>query len=552
MLAAPRLAPLLKATPRLPFRMPNLPTSLFVMGAGLLGARTARLMQPRGWALAAQAKHQRRLSRALAKTSYGRAQGIEAGMSDAAWREKVPLRTYQGFLPYIDRMMAGETSVLWPGRCSYFAVSSDTTAGQIEYLPVTDALLAHFRWAGLDSLFYYSNRVGRSSVFGGKHLLSGGGTPLVPVPENTLYQASAGDISGITERNIPGWMQRLLYEPGREIAEISDWPTKIRAIAARCAGRDIRMLAGIPSWILIMASALLEEGARMRSGRRPATLRELWPNFECLVHGGVPVAPFLPELRSICGPGVNFHEVYPVSEGFIAAQDAEPEAGLRLMADAGIFYEFIPLTDYNEELVAALGRRTVPLEGVRVGVDYVLIMSTPGGLTRYVMGDVVRFLSAEPPRLIYTGRIKRQLSTFGEQVIEKELTDALTSVCTQHGWRVVNFHVAPVFVSSIIGQTRGNHEWWIELRPGTHLTPRGPLMASELDLALQRLNESYAAKRGGGGLLPPTVRLVMPGLFEQWQRSVGRWGGQNRVPRCRGDRKIAEELAKISRFHDSV
>lgn len=532
--------------------MPNLPTSLLVFGAGLLGARTARLLQPRGWALAAQAKHAHNLRGALAKTSYGRAHGIEAGMSEQAWRDKVPLRTYEGLVPYVERMMAGEPNVLWPGRCSYFAVSSGTTAGRTKYLPVTNAMLDHFRRAGLDSLFYYTNRVGRSSLFGGKHLFLGGATSLVPVAENTRYEASAGDLSGITARNLPAWVERFLYEPGVEIAQIADWPTKIQAIAERCAGRDIRMLAGIPSWLLILAAALLDEGARTRGGSRPGTLRELWPQFECLVHGGVPIAPFSDELRSVCGPGVNFHEVYPASEGFIAAQDSESEAGMRLMADAGIFYEFIPLKDYNEELVSVLGRRAVPLEDVRTGVDYVLIMSTPGGLTRYVIGDVVRFISTEPPRLVYTGRTKLQLSAFGEHVIEKELTDALTSVCASHGWQVVNFHVAPVFMNSIIGQKRGSHEWWIELRPGTNDTPRGPAIAVELDIALQRLNDDYEAKRIGGGLLPPTVRLVMPGLFEQWQRSAGRWGGQNKVPRCRGDRRIADELAQLSRFHDSV
>ncbi len=528
------------------------PQSFLSFGAGLLGARTTRRLRSPGWALAAQAKHSVALRLAYAKTSYGRAHGIEPGMGDQTWRERVPLSTYEGFAPHIERMKRGEADVLWPGRCSYFAVSSGTTAGRTKYLPITAAMIAHFRRAGLDSLFYYGARAGRASVFGGKHLFLGGATSLTPLAEAKDHPAFAGDLSGITALHLPGWVEKHLYEPGSEIAQLSDWPAKIDAIARRCAGLDVRMLAGIPSWVLILAAALFDESARARGGPRPATLRELWPHFECLVHGGVPIGPFAAELRAVCGPGVRFHEVYPASEGFIAAQDAEPEAGLRLMADAGIHYEFLPLADYDEARMPHLGAKAVPLEGVKAGVDYVLILNTPAGLARYIIGDVVRFISTEPARLVYVGRTKLQLSAFGEHVIEKELTDALTLVCSRHAWQVVNFHVAPIFINSLTGQKRGSHEWWLELRAGTVETPTGPVIAAELDRELQRINDDYEAKRLGGGLLPPTVRLVMPGVFELWQRGTGRWGGQNKMPRCRSDRQIADELAKLAPFHDAV
>jgi len=530
--------------------MLHAPQSLVALGARFFSARTARRLHARGWALAAQRRHAAALRRALARTSYGKAHGIEAGMDDKAWRERVPLRTYEGLASQIERMKRGETDVLWPGRCSFFAVSSGTTAGRTKYLPVTDAMLGHFRKAGLDSLFYYSARAG-SSLFKGKHLFLGGATTLTPLPEAREHPAFAGDLSGITALNLPGWVEKHLYEPGADIAQMADWPAKIEAIARRCLDRDIRMLAGIPSWVLILASALLEEHSR-RTGKKARNLREIWPRFECLVHGGVPIGPFAKELHAVCGQGVNFHEVYPASEGFIAAQDAEPEAGLRLMADAGIHYEFLPLSDFDETRLAQLGPRAVPLEDVRPGVDYALVMTTPAGLARYVIGDVVRFVATEPARLVYSGRTRLQLSAFGEHVIEKELTDALTAVCARHGWQVVNFHVAPVFMNSLTGQKRGSHEWWIELRAGSEVNPTGPVMAPLLDAELQRLNDDYEAKRQGGGLLPPTVRLVMPGVFEQWQRANGKWGGQNKMPRCRGDRQIADELARYSPFHDAV
>jgi hypothetical protein len=508
-------------------------------------------MNERGWALAAQQKCARNLRAQLARTSYGRAHGIEPGMSEQSWRERVPLGAYENFASHIERMKRGETDVLWPGRCDYYAISSGTTAGRTKYLPVTPAMLDHFRAAGLDSLHLYSNRVGRADIFGGKHLFLGGATVLAQLDEAKDRPAFAGDLSGITALNLPGWVEKNLYEPGAEIAQMSDWPAKIAAIAARCASRDIRMLAGIPSWVLILAAAVLEHADRAAAGAlRHRTLRDVWPRLECLVHGGVPIGPFAGELRAVCGEGVNFHEVYPASEGFIAAQDAEAQSGLRLLAGAGIYYEFLPLADFDEARLPHLGSRAVPLAGVKPGVDYALVMSTPAGLTRYVIGDVVRFTSTEPARLVYAGRTKLQLSAFGEHVIEKELTDALTTVCTRQNWQVVNFHVAPIFINSLTGQKRGSHEWWIELRPGTVATPTGPVLAEQLDAELQRLNDDYEAKRKGGGMLPPTVRLVMPGVFEQWQRQAGRWGGQNKMPRCRSDRQIADALAKHAPFHD--
>ena len=238
------------------------------------------------------------------------------------------------------------------------------------------------------------------------------------------------------------------------------------------------------------------------------------------------LGPFENELRAALGPTVNFHEVYPASEGFIAAQDADSAAGLRLLADAGLFYEFLPLSEFDENRLTILVQQAVPLEGVKPGVDYVLLLSTPAGLCRYIVGDVVRFISTEPPRLIYVGRTKLQLSAFGEHVIEKELTDALLAVCNRHGWTIINFHVAPIFANAATGRKRGQHEWWVELKVPTIETPTGPAMAPELDAELKRLNDDYEAKRKGGGLDPPIVRLVMPGVFERWMRSAGKWGGQ--------------------------
>jgi hypothetical protein len=407
-------------------------------------------------------------------------------------------------------------------------------------------MLAHFRKAGLDSLLYYTVRVQHAGIFRGRHLFLGGATSLDQIEEVKPHVAYAGDLSGITALNLPGWVEKHLYEPGRTIAQMTDWPKKIDAIVERTRSLDITLLAGIPSWVLILAAALRERSTQGK--RRVTSLQGLWPNLECFVHGGVPIAPFYDELRAALGPTVKFHEVYPASEAFIAAQDSEPVAGLRLMAHAGIFYEFLPMADFDESRLDQIGTKAVPLSGVKPGVDYALLLTTPAGLARYVIGDVVRFISTEPPRLIYVGRTKLQLSAFGEHVIEKEVTDTLLAVCRRHDWTIVNFHVAPLFVNSLTGQNRGRHEWWIELKPGTVATPTGPQMALELDAELQRLNDDYAAKRKGGGLDAPFVRLVMPGVFQHWLTFHGKWGGQHKMPRCRSDRVIADELAQVTNF----
>ena len=519
-----------------------MPRCLLTAGAHFLSARTARRLRDPRRILPAQAKTFARLTSAMSRCSFGRENGIHSGMTYAQFQATVPLRSYEQFIEPIERMKRGQAHVLWPGTCAHYAVSSGTTAGRTKYLPITRGMLDHFRQAGLDSLFYYTARTGKTSLFGGKHLFLGGSTTLAQIEEAKPFESWAGDLSGITALNLPKWVDHHLYEPGATIAQIGDWPEKIKVIAERTHNRDIRLVAGIPSWVLILAAAVRARAAT--DGKTPADLRSVWPNLECLIHGGVPIAPFVEELRAALGPGVNFHEVYPASEGFVATQDADAAQGLRLMTDVGLFFEFLPLADFDETRLDQLGPKAVPLEGVKVGVDYALLLTTPAGLSRYVIGDVVRFVSTDIPRLVYAGRTRLQLSAFGEHVIEKELTDTLTAVCQRHGWSIANFHVAPLFVDSSAGRNRGCHEWWIELKTPTNAEVAATL-TREIDAELIRLNDDYEAKRKGRGLEPPAMRLVAPGVFEKWMRAHGKWGGQSKMPRCRSDREIADELANL-------
>lgn len=507
----------------------------------------ARRLKTQGDGATAQRVAYAHLVARLAATSFGRTQGLGASLPYAEFRRRLPPRTYEGFLPHIERMKAGEPDVLWPGRCRHFAVSSGTTADRTKFLPVTPDMLRHFRRCGLESLLLFAHRAGDTSVFDGRHLFLGGSTALTPLPESGGF---AGDLSGIAALNLPRWAEDFLYEPGREIAQISDWPAKIEAMARRTVGRDITLLAGIPSWLLILGEALFAEAARL--GRRADTLSDLWPHLRCLVHGGVPIAPFTDRLRRLVGPATLFHEVYPASEGFIAVQDAEPEAGLRLLVDSGLFFEFVPLESYSDAAPESCADRALPLWEAEPNRDYVLLLTTPGGLCRYVIGDIVRFVSTAVPRLLYVGRTRLQLSAFGEHVLERELTDALATTLRRRSWRVANFHVAPLFPDPAAGRPRGCHEWWIE--PAQEIRPaeEEPVLAAALDSELRARNDDYAAKRDGGGLAPPRVRLVRPGVFKSWMHGAGKWGGQSKMPRCRGDRAVADALESLAGERDDA
>ena len=523
------------------------PRGVVRFAAGLLSARTARRLRRTDSGRSVQRRAFAALTSRLAATAFGREAGIEAGLRYETFRTRVAPRTYEMLVPYIERMRRGESDVLWPGRCAFFAVSSGTTTGRAKCLPVTGDLLAHFRRAGLESLLSYTARVGHTGVLLGRHLVLGGSTALSPVADAKPQPAYAGDLGGLMALNLPAWAARHFYEPGAAIAQMSDWPARLEAIAERTLPRDITLLAGLPGWILALAEVL--RALAVRRGNPVPHLKALWPNLECLVHGGAPLAPFADELRAALGPDVCLHEVYPASEGFIAAQDADADSGLRLMAAGGLYFEFLPMASFDEGNLANLAGKIVPLEGVRAGVYYALLLTTPAGLCRYVIGDVVRFLSTDVPRLIYVGRTALQLNAFGEHVSEKELTDSLLVVCRRHGWTIVNFHVATVFAGTLTGQMHGGHEWWVELKVPTIETPTANVISPELDAELMRRNEDYAAKRKGRGLELPAVRLVMPGVFEQWMKRNGRWGGQHKMPRCRPDRLVADQLAELSRFY---
>lgn len=516
------------------------PRFLVSFWASYRATRFARRLKTVGRGLEAQLAVGSSLLAHFVRTEFGRKHGMTPGLTYNEFRERVPVRGYEAFQPLIARMAAGEPDVLWPGRCRFFVDTAGTTTGTPRRLPVTAEQLAHHR-AGLSAaLLHYAIRAGHPGIFLGRNLHAGASTAL-----SEAGGAYAGSFDALTRLALTSWAEANLYAPPRAVAELPEGPEKSDAIAQAMIGRDVTLIGGTPAAVLALATATR---ARASTGKvRMTNLQALWPNLECYAHTGAPLGLFAEELRAALGPGVTFHEIYAAAEGWFAVQDSDAALGLRLLTDAGIYFEFLPLRDFEEDKLERLGPRCLPLAAAQPGVDYALIVTTPAGLCRYSTGDIVRFVSLEPPRLQFVGRTRLQLSSFGEHVSERELTDVLLEVCGRNGWTAVNFHVAPL-LSRAGPLPRGGHEWWIELRPGTIKTPTGPLMAPELDAALGRRNADYAARRQSGGIEPPVVRLLMPGVFDQWAQAHTPHAGSSRLTRCRSDRLIADQLMGLAKF----
>ena len=519
------------------------PRFLVNFWAGYCVTRFVRRLKSLGRGVEAQQLAFARLMARLADTEFGRSHGLTAGTTYAYFRESVPPRNYDYFQPLVQRMAGGEAGVLSAGRCLFFVETAGTTADKPKLLPVPEAMLEHYRHGLRDALFLYAAKAGHTGVFLGRHLHVGASTALTE--ENGAYRTS---LDGMLTLCLTPWVEANLSSPPPAVANLPEGPGKIQATARCMLHRDVTLVGGTPA--TVCALALAARDAASTGKRRMTSLQAMWPNLECVVLTGAPLGLYAEALRTALGPTVNFHEVYAAAEGIIAAQDDGQPAGLRLLTDAGLFFEFLPLRAYNEDTIANAGALCLPLEKVQPGIDYVLLLTTPAGLCRYVPGDIVRFVSVDPPRLQFAGRTKLQLNAFGERVTERELFEALLAVCSRNGWQVVSFHVAPYQRRVAAGQTVRCHEWWLELRTHTMKTPTANVLGPELDTEMARRNNDYAAKRASRSLELPSVRLVMPGVFDQWAQSQHKTAGK--MPGCRSDRLIADQLDAIAGFHPAT
>jgi hypothetical protein len=455
-------------------------------------------------------------------TEFGRAHDFGGIRSIADYQRRVPVRQYLDFRALWERERAGETDVTSPGRPHYWVKTSGTTAGD-KYIPVTpDAFRSH-RKGGWDALLLAAERVGGANLLGGPMLFLGGSTSLRPIGAG----CEVGDLSGLVVQQLPPGL-RSRYAPGPDIAAIPDWEERIAKVAARVERQDLRLIGGMPSWLLILFEHVAR--ARQTGGHPIRDLRACWPHLRVLVHGGMSFAPYRRVFEDWMGGALERIEVYPASEGFVAIQ-TEREGGLTLMLDYGIFYEFVPV----EDLGADRPRRHTVVE-VELGRAYAVLLTTAAGLWSYLLGDTVRFTGRDPLRLEITGRTRHFVNAFGENVIVEEVEQALCEACRRAEADVVEFTVAPHYPSPTDG--RGGHDWLIEFR----VPPRAPAeFVGALDETLTRLNTDYRTKRTGGiGMREPRVLAVPPGTFHRWMRSEGKLGDQHKMPRVTNDRRVAD------------
>ena len=468
----------------------------------------------------------RLLSRA-AKTRFGRDHHFSEIADYPAFRDRVPLRRYEGiwrdyWRPAFPRLV----DCSWPGLIPFFAATSGTTTGATKYIPVTRAMLRSNRRAALDVLVFHLINRPASHVFGGRNLLLGGSTNLIEQARGVY----SGDISGIAAATMPRWSM-LLASPPRNIAFLSDWTEKIARLSELALAQDIRSISGTPSWLLLFFDQL---AARYPDHR--AALAEFFPNLELIVHGGVNFAPYRARFAEwLSGSNGELREVFPASEGFIAAADQGPGEGLRLMLDIGIFYEFVPV----REVDAARPRRHWIGE-VETGVDYAIAVTTCAGLWAYVIGDTVRFVSRDPPRLLVTGRLSYTLSAFGEHLMGEEIEEAVAVAADRIFAGVRDFVIGALFPERP-GEL-GGHLLIIEFERPVSILER-QAFAETFDRELVRRNLDYEAHRAG--MRTPEVRVVRRGAFAEWMRRRGRLGAQNKVPRVVNDLDLFRDLREF-------
>lgn len=442
------------------------------------------------------------------------------------FQERVPLQTYSDVRPYVERLMAGEKSLLWPTESKWFAKSSGTTSARSKFIPMTrESLEGCHQKGGKDLLALYYENIPNPKLYNHKHIIVGGSAKTIPLS----VDAYSGDLSAIMMKNLPWWAE-IRRTPSREVALMDQWEEKIDRMAAETAKENVGMIAGVPSWTMVMAQKILEiTGAK--------DLREVWPNLECFWHGGVSFEPYREEFKKLIpGGGMNYVETYNASEGFFGIQDDFSKDELLLMLDYGIFYEFIPMSEYD----GVNSKKVIAIEDVETDVNYALVISTNGGLWRYIVGDTVIFTSTSPYRFKVSGRTKSYINAFGEELIVENAERAVAEACRMTDAQIREFTAAPVFMK---GVDKGGHEWMFEfVREPVNMTA----FSAHLDQALQRINSDYAAKRSSDMAMDfPICHKMEPGFFDAWLKSINKLGGQNKVPRLSNDRTIVEQLLQF-------
>ena len=439
------------------------------------------------------------------------------------FQKNVPLSNYDSLKPYIDRQIKGEENVLWPGKTSWFAKSSGTTTKREKLLPITvDSLYENHYAGGKDLLALYYQNFRNRKLYNAKHLIIGGSTQIHSMSNDT----SIGDLSAFIVENLPWWTE-IRRTPKREIALMNDWGEKLEKMAHATLNENICIIAGLPSWTILLMKKVLEISGKEH-------IHEVWPNLELYIHGGMNFSPYKESFKALFPePQMNYVEAYNSSEGYFGLQDQVETKDLLLLVDSHIFFEFIPMSDFE-----GLNSKTVlSLDQVELEKEYALVISTSAGLWRYIIGDTIKFVQDRPYRFQITGRTTQFINSFGEKLLIIHAERAITRAAQCCNAKIKDYTVAPFFENE---SQNGGHEWAIAF----DVVPKNMKTFSEiLDQSLMELNVDYEGKRSSSiNMIKPKIKMIGHDVFEKWLKSKNKLGGQHKIPRLNQDRKFIEEI----------
>lgn len=466
-------------------------------------------------------------------TEWGRCYGYNEPLSAAEFSRRVPVSSYEQLFPELEKVLRGQPDVLWPGLPRWFAKSSGTTNARSKFIPVTKEALHHGHYrAGRDMLALSTHLYPQERLLAGKTLSLGGALGPNPFrPQGASHPV--GDVSAVIMAQLPRWAE-VLRTPPIPLALLSEWEEKIERIARHVLRQDVRVLAGVPTWMVVLLRRVVAlAGAD--------DILQVWPQLRLFLHGAVAFGPYRELFRQLIPDArMRYLEIYNASEGYFALQDQPDSEDLLLLLDHGIYYEFLPASQW-----AAAEPQAVPLPDVVLGQSYAMVISSNAGLWRYLVGDTVRFTSLAPYRVRITGRTKHFLNAFGEEVVIENAETALATACQATRAAVRDFTAAPVWFAAGNAASRGGHEWAVEFAGDA--VPDLAHFGAVLDETLGQLNSDYAAKRHRGlALAPPRVHAVPAGTFEAWLAGQGKLGGQHKVPRLLNSREVLEAVLELA------
>ena len=464
------------------------------------------------------------LIRSSENTVIGKNYDFDSVKSYQIFTERVPISTYEDLEPLIEQTRKGEQNILWSTPIKWFAKSSGTTNAKSKFIPVSNEALEDCHYKGSkDLLCMYLNNNENSELFLGKSLRLGGSSQIYE-NNNTFF----GDLSAILIENMPIWAE-FSSTPSNRVSLMSEWESKIAAIINETKNENVTSFAGVPSWMLVLLNKILEETG-------DEDLFKIWPNLEVYFHGGVSFDPYRDQYKKILpNSDFKYYEIYNASEGFFAIQDLNDSNDLLLMLDYGIFYEFIPMDVFDTP-----NKKAIRLSDVELHKNYAIVITTNGGLWRYLVGDTVRFTSLNPYKIRVTGRTKHHINVFGEELMVENTDRAIAKTCQMTKTEIVDYTVAPIFMKD---KEKGAHEWMIEFKE----KPEDPVLFQKiLDENLQSLNSDYEAKRYNNMTLNPLVlNIARSNLFYDWLKNQNKLGGQHKIPRLSNQRDYLEQLKQL-------